>query len=133
MAKTTITIDSSLKKGSDWYNITHNGKPLGINVKSNPKSIAAIDGGALTLELNVNESKDGTKYYGFDLTEQRQGGGGGFRKPVDPEAEALKQRMIIAQSCLSSACTLWNQGSKSAKEITDLAKEFYNWVLETSK
>lgn len=51
----------------------------------------------------------------------------------DPTFEEKKQRMIIAQSSLSSACNMYGQGSKTPEQIIEVAKQFYNWVIETSK
>lgn len=59
---------------------------------------------------------------------------GGSGKQFDPEAESLKQRMIIAQSCLSSSAQFYQQKTGiDPIQVMSTAKEFYDWVLETSK
>lgn len=129
MANEIVTITEKPTDNKGWYNIHHNGKDIGINVSSNPKIVAAINSGQLNVEMNVVE-KNG-KWYGWDVKEQKQGGG--FQKK-DPEAEALKQRMIIAQSSVSSAVQYYQQRQpNSSEDIFILADKIYNWVIEKSK
>ena len=129
--KTTVIIDESLKKGADWYNVTYQGKSLGINVKSNPKTIEAINNGAISVEMNVNPSKDGSKYFGFDLNESSPKGGG---SRFNPEFEERKQKMIIAQSSISTAAQYYQQRlSNNSEDIFLLAEKIYNWVIEKAK
>lgn len=56
------------------------------------------------------------------------------QRGFNPEAEALKQRMIIAQSSLSNAVQYCSSNLPcSEEELMKVAKRFYDWVLETSK
>lgn len=52
----------------------------------------------------------------------------------DPAFEEKKQRMIIAQSSMSSAVQYFQQRQPtSSEDIFTLATKIYNWVTETSK
>ncbi len=50
--------------------------------------------------------------------------------PVDND---LKQRMIIAQSSLSSAVEFYKGQTLDVADTLVLAKKFYDWVINTSK
>ena len=64
-------------------------------------------------------------------------GGGGFRgAPRDPVAEAKKQRMIVRQSCLDRAVSLWINGTPGVPFTQDnrdqlfaMAEDFEKWVM----
>lgn len=57
---------------------------------------------------------------------------GGFKQ--DPEVEAHKQRMIVAQSSLSAAVQFYQQRSGvDAFGVQETAREFYNFVMDISK
>lgn len=66
------------------------------------------------------------------VIEQPQNGFKGGSK-FNTEFEEKKQKMIIAQSSLSSACNMYNQGSKTPEQILEIAEKFYNWVINTAK
>lgn len=51
----------------------------------------------------------------------------------DPEAEALRQRMIIAQSSISSAVQFYQQRQGGIDEVKKMGKELYDFVIEISK
>jgi len=87
MANTKIIIDHTLVKGDKWYNMKYNGKDAGISVASAPKTIEAINSGAIEVEVNLVE-KDG-KYYFWDKQEAKQGGGG-FPKMTPEQLAGLK-------------------------------------------
>lgn len=135
MGNTKIQI-AEKKINGDWCNIkTVGGKDVSVNMKSAPKTAELINNNASEIEVNIVE-KDG-KIYGWDKQEPRQGGN---KFQLTPEQLAAKQqredhtqRMIIAQSSLSNACVMYGQGSKTPEQIMEVAKSFYNWVLETSK
>jgi hypothetical protein len=56
---------------------------------------------------------------------------GGYK--VDPVAEAHKQRMIVAQSCLSTSAQFYQQRNADPLTVQNTAEEFYKWVMEISK
>lgn len=57
---------------------------------------------------------------------------GGFK--MDPEFEAHKQRMIIAQSSLSASVQFYQQRSGiDPLQVQATASEFYKFVMELSK
>lgn len=136
MAATLIKIVEK-KINGDWCNIkTESGQEISINLKSNPKSAAfiAADGN----EFTVNLVDKGGKLYGWDIAEQTKKSSP-FQKLSPEELKAKQeredhtQRMIVAQSCLSSACNMYGQGSKTPEQITEIAEKFYNWVNKISK
>ena len=51
----------------------------------------------------------------------------------NPEADALRQRMIIAQSSLSAAVQYYQQREGTVEKVKVLAMEFYNLVMNMSK
>lgn len=52
----------------------------------------------------------------------------------DPEVEAHKQRMIVAQSCLKVSGDFYSQrGTADPLQVMTTADEFYKWVMETAK
>lgn len=86
-------------------------------------------GKSLDYEITTDD-KGNKKVKAISLPNNVQKGG----KPYDPVAEALKQRMIIAQSCLSSSAQYWQQRSGADPlQVTTTAEEWYKWVLEISK
>lgn len=137
MANTVINI-AEKKINGDWCNIkTVDGKDVSINLKSNPKAAAFINADGNNFMVNLVEK--GGKTYGWDVSEEKKSGGGN-KFQLTPEQLAAKQqredhtqRMIVAQSCLSSACTMYNQGSKTPEQVTEIADKFYNWVINVSK
>lgn len=77
------------------------------------------------------ENKNGNNKIVIDQPQNNRGGN--FPKK-DPETEALKQRMIIAQSSLSNAVEfLKGQQPTSREMIFDLAGAMYDWVINKSK
>lgn len=62
---------------------------------------------------------------------------GGVQKgafKLDPEAEAHKQRMIVAQSSLSAAVQFYQQRTGvDPIAVQNTAEEFYNFVMNISK
>lgn len=126
----------------DWCNAKLiDGSEISINIKSNPNLAKHLANGDIPLspiEMNV-VVKNGKKY-GWDIKEQKSNGGGNKWQPspeqiaAKQQAEDLKQRMIIAQSSLSASVQFYQQrGQVDIKTVKETAKEFYNFVLETSK
>lgn len=63
--------------------------------------------------------------------------GGGYKgRPYDPEAEKIKQHLIIRQSSLSAAVELGvanGMNATKSKEILQIAEVFYQWVITPYK
>jgi hypothetical protein len=137
---TKIKISQTAVKG-DWCNLKlHDGREVSVYLKSCPKLSVHLQAGNVPegeLECNLIE-KDG-KLYAWDVKEEKQGGGGGFKKETPEErtarleTEALKQRMIVAQSSVSSAVQFYQQRTADVSEVKKMAKEIYDFVMETSK
>lgn len=136
MGNTIIKI-SEKKINGDWCNITTPDlKEISVNMKSAPKTAELINAGQNEIEVNLVE-KNG-KFYGWDKQEAKQGGGNKYQMTPEQIAakqqrEDLTQRMIIAQSSLSAACNMYGHGSKTPDQILEVANQFYNWVINTSK
>jgi len=67
---------------------------------------------------------------------QNKFGGKGGGKPFDPVADAKRQRMIVRQSCLDRAVTLWINGTPGVPFTQDnrdqlfaMAEDFEKWVM----
>jgi hypothetical protein len=126
----------------DWCNLKlTDGKELSINIKSNPKLAVHLAGGQIPQgEIEANVVEKNGKFYGWDPQETKPGGGGGFKKETPEERsqrldlEALKQRMIVAQSSLSASVQFYQQRSGiDALQVQATAAEFYKFVMELSK
>ncbi len=131
---------ASLAVNGDWCNLkTTEGKEVSVNLKSNPKLAVHLKDGNVPMEaIEANVVEKNGKSYGWDPKEENKGGGG-FKKETPEEkaarleTEAHKQRMIVAQSSLSSAVQFYQQRAGDEKNVLDLAKKFYGFVMETSK
>jgi hypothetical protein len=79
-----------------------------------------------TLTPNANP-----KYLGkLTLIKDAPPASNGFSNSVDND---LKQRMIIAQSSLSSAVEFYKGQTLDVADTLACAKKFYDWVINTSK
>lgn len=141
MANTKIEITAATFKG-DWCNAqTKDNGEVSINLKSCPMlSKTLTEGSIFPILIEVNLVEKAGKKYGWDLSEEKQGGGGNKFQQT-PEQIATKQaandhtqRQIIAQSSLS-ASVQFHQGRTGCdiNDVKKMATEFYNWVLDTSK
>jgi hypothetical protein len=75
----------------------------------------------------IKDDKGNTKIKAIQLPPNIQRG-------FNPAENELRQRMIIAQSSLSSAVTFCSSSLPcSEEEVIKVAERFYNWVLTTSK
>lgn len=62
--------------------------------------------------------------------------GGGFKKPFDPEADKVRQKLIVRQSSLSNAVTLGVANGLSiakSEDIFKMAEAMYEWVIKPVK
>lgn len=138
---TKIKIETSAVKG-DWCNAKlHDGKEVSIYLKSCPKLASVLSSGEIPLnELDCNLVEKDGKWYAWDPKEEKPSGGGGYKKETPEEKaqrlelEAHKQRMIVAQSSLSASVQFYQERSGvDPLQVQATAKEFYKWVMETSK
>jgi len=72
-------------------------------------------------EISATWTVDGTKktLQGVGPKQNKFGGKGGG-KPFDPVADAKRQRMIVRQSCLDRAVSLWINGTQSKLSYTTM-------------
>lgn len=76
------------------------------------------------------EDKNGNKK--IVIEQQQQGFNRGSK--LSPEQEERKQKMIVAQSSIASACNLFQgRASVDRTEILVVAEEFYNFVMKISE
>jgi hypothetical protein len=86
-------------------------------------------GKSLDYEI-TNDDKGNKKVKAIQLPNGVQKGG----PRVDPETEAQKQRMIVAQSCLKVSGDFYSErGQADPLLVMNTAEEFYKWVMEISK
>lgn len=131
---------ASLTVNGAWCNLkTRQGKEISVNLESNPKLKAHFGEGRIPdVEVVANVVEKNGKFYGWDPKEENKGGSP-FKKETPEEkaarleTEALKQRMIVAQSSLSSAVQFYQQRSGDEVAVLELAKKFYGFVMEISK
>jgi hypothetical protein len=83
-----------------------------------------------TLTPNANPKYLGKLTLIKDADKQFPSSSNGFSNPVDND---LKQRMIIAQSSLSSAVEFYKGQTLDVSDTLACAKKFYDWVINTSK
>lgn len=72
-----------------------------------------------------------------DIAPKSNGSPFGMKKPFDPEADKRRQILIVRQSCLDRACSLWlgvkpntaTINEEALKSIVDVAGRFEQWVM----
>ena len=88
-----------------------------------------------TTEVKVNGNFTNYKISPVRVEKKAFGGGGfsgGFKS--NPEADERRQKMIIAQSSLSSAVAFYGETTgKSEEKVFEFAGKMYEWVLNKAK
>ena len=87
----------------------------------------------------TTEKKQNGQYTNFKIVPvrvEKKSFGGGFNgaSKFNPEFEEKRQRMIIAQSSISSAVAFYGETSgKSEEKVLEFAGKIFEWVINKSK
>lgn len=83
-------------------------------------------GDIIEAEFEIKQNGQYTNYHFRPIAEKSSGGGKGFARAVDEGA-------IIMQSCISSACVLYQQSMEATPErVLEAAELFYKAVIKKS-
>jgi hypothetical protein len=144
------------KQGYDKAEIVYRDERNEVKTKNivsfaNPAVFAAIKDAQTNDVFNVESTQDAKGYYQWTSITKSDGaapapavskaGSQGSGAPIGtgrsnfetPEERALRQRLIVRQSSLSTAVEVLTTGAKTAPDkdaVFTLAEEFYDWVYQ---